>query len=631
MTHLHKRLPACIGVLVLFLSCSSNVKPPEERKGTTEGLADDVSDETVREPEVPETFGHYAADDDDDAERDTEEAPTPPPHPAMAERSEAIDGALASVGSGGSDSAKKARSSGESSTATPGTGPRVPRPSSAPRQTTLKASSSDDNAQFGYYLQFLKKNKGLRLPTLDVASRSILQVLDSANEPLPNARVTLNLDGNEVWTGKTYANGQLLFHPRAYDLKADARYDVAVEYNGVKAKTFLWGNQEQLAVAKVETRRKTQSKVPLDVVFILDTTGSMSDEISRLKDTLYEIHRQVTNLPVKADIRFGMVLYRDRGDEYVTRSFDFTGDVEKFQIELDKVSAGGGGDTPESMLPAIAQALDDLSWRDDGIRLTFTVADAPPQFYKDEKSLTPDKLAKKAAERAIKLYMVGASGLDLLGEFVFRQLAQFTFARFLFLHYGEQGESDGATDGGRVSHHTGSNYQVSNLDALIVKIIAEELSYLVPVSWDSYTPASVKKDDKSLADQTQYIIKQLLVQIEQANGPDPLRIAVAPVVAQDDRADALSEYLSDLVAEQLIATGKVEVIDRTNLDKLIQEHRIQLSDLSDPEKAVEMGKLVGANVLLSSKLHVLGNNNILYLKAIAVDSSRVLGMARVRW
>jgi von Willebrand factor type A domain/Curli production assembly/transport component CsgG len=620
MKTMHTRLLACVGTLILFLSCSQTIKTPEEIN-----VGDVAPDTTADEAGAGHAPRHYAADDDDDDYEYDAEAPPPSPVPSSASPAE---GLLESVASGGT-SEKKSRARDEARFA--GGADSSSRGGARPRRATLKASSSDDNAQFGYYLKFIKKNKSLRLPTLDVTSRSILQVLDSANEPLPNARVTLSLDGDEVWTGKTFANGQLLFHPRAYGLKKKARYDVEVEYNSVKAHTYLWGNQEQLAVAKVETLRLRQKKVPLDVVFILDTTGSMSDEISRLKDTLYEIHRQVTNLPVKADIRFGMVLYRDKGDEYVTRSFDFTGDVEKFQIELDKVTTGGGGDTPESMLPAISEALDELDWREDGIRLTFTVADAPPQFYKDEKDITPDKLAKKAAAQAIKLYMVGASGLDLIGEFVFRQLAQFTFARFLFLHYGEQGESDGATGGGRVSHHTGTNYQVSNLDALIVNIISEELSYFVPVSWDSYTPDSVKQDNEALAKQTKYIIEQLLVQIDQAGGPEPLRIAVAPVFAQDNRADPLSEYLSDLVAEQLVATGKAEVIDRSNLDRLIQEHRIQLSDLSDPAKAVEMGKLVGANVLLSSRLHVLGNNNILYLKAIAVDSSRVLGMARVRW
>ena len=62
---------------------------------------------------------------------------------------------------------------------------------------------------------------------------------------------------------------------------------------------------------------------------------------------------QVGKLTEKSDIRYGLVAYRDRGDDYVTRVYDFTPDVAAFQANLNTVEAGGGGDIPESLNEAL--------------------------------------------------------------------------------------------------------------------------------------------------------------------------------------------------------------------------------------------------------------------------------------
>mgnify|MGYP000208115186 CR=1 FL=1 len=54
-----------------------------------------------------------------------------------------------------------------------------------------------------------------------------------------------------------------------------------------------------------------------------------------------------------------------------------------------------------------------------------------------------------------------------------RQIAQFTGGRYIFLTYGESGESDGGTPA-TVSHHTGSNWQSRDLDAIVMKAIARD-------------------------------------------------------------------------------------------------------------------------------------------------------------
>ncbi len=68
--------------------------------------------------------------------------------------------------------------------------------------------------------------------------------------------------------------------------------------------------------------------VPLDVLFLLDATGSMGDEIDQLKTSIDSVAARVAALDGSPDVRFGMTLYRDEGDAFVTSTYDFTGDVD---------------------------------------------------------------------------------------------------------------------------------------------------------------------------------------------------------------------------------------------------------------------------------------------------------------
>lgn len=84
-------------------------------------------------------------------------------------------------------------------------------------------------------------------------------------------------------------------------------------------------------------------RTPLDVLFLVDSTGSMADDIDRIKGTLLSISERIDNLPSRPDLRFGMVIYRDRGDAYVTRLYEFNSNVRQFLRTIEDVEASGGG------------------------------------------------------------------------------------------------------------------------------------------------------------------------------------------------------------------------------------------------------------------------------------------------
>jgi hypothetical protein len=165
----------------------------------------------------------------------------------------------------------------------------------------------------------------------------------------------------------------------------------------------------------------------------------MGDEIEQLKANVISISDRLAALPGKPDVRFATTVFRDRGDAFVARTFDFTPDVKAFQGALRAVVADGGGDTPESVNTALHDAIHKPSWRGgQTVSLAFLIGDAAPHLdYPDDADYAVEVF--EAAKRGIKIEPIASSGLDDQGEFVFRQLAQLTGGRFSFLTYGAAG------------------------------------------------------------------------------------------------------------------------------------------------------------------------------------------------
>lgn len=125
----------------------------------------------------------------------------------------------------------------------------------------------------------------------------------------------------------------------------------------------------------------------IDAVFLLDTTGSMSGLIAAAKDKIWRIAEQLADGRPEPHIRMGLVAYRDRGDDYVTRVFDLTDDLDALYGHLTGFAAAGGGDTPESVNQALHDGVHKMSWRPGShvYRVIFLVGDAPPKMsYSDD-------------------------------------------------------------------------------------------------------------------------------------------------------------------------------------------------------------------------------------------------------
>jgi hypothetical protein len=117
----------------------------------------------------------------------------------------------------------------------------------------------------------------------------------------------------------------------------------------------------------------------VEVAFVLDTTGSMGGLIEGAKRRIWSIARRIGEGRPRPDLRIALVAYRDLGDEYVTRVFDLTSDMDALYQNLMGFRAEGGGDTPEHVSAALHDAVHKVSWSSRaGLKVIFLVGDAPP-------------------------------------------------------------------------------------------------------------------------------------------------------------------------------------------------------------------------------------------------------------
>lgn len=350
-------------------------------------------------------------------------------------------------------------------------------PSTAYQSGILTAGDVDDNLNFSFFLHYISNmldmGIGQELASAQPHDRVTLRFLDENEQALSTLWLEITPTGGQspIVTNYTASDGTFYFFP-SLDGAGDAT-QFQIEVRDPNQDLSL--SQYTIDLTQINGQEPLDLIIPeaphnlpeaLDLMLVIDTTGSMTDELNYLIAELKSIVGEVRAAHPQVSIRFGLVVYRDEGDQYVVRSFDFTDSLDEMQDQLSKQRASGGGDYPEAMDQALATALE-AQWRDGNTaRMLFLVADAPPHT---EKMMTTFEHAQIARQKDISIFPLAASGVADEAEYIMRLAAVITQGRYLFL-------TDDSGVGNSHAEPKIACYVITRLDNLMVRVIASELS-----------------------------------------------------------------------------------------------------------------------------------------------------------
>ena len=263
-------------------------------------------------------------------------------------------------------------------------------------------------------------------------NRYVVQLTNNQKSPLVGAKVQLIGVKNEViWESKSDNTGKAELWGAIEGNGAEIKH-IIIDYFGIQ-KTIRNPKKFKKGINNLKINSSCGASNLVEIAFVVDATGSMSDEINFIKRDLNKIMFNAQNLYNDVSIRYGSVFYKDSTEDYVTKHKDFTDVLSEALVYIDEQFAGGGGDMPEAVDAGLDVAINQLSWSEDTrTKLLFLILDAPA--HTDEKVVHKlNELTKKAAKKGIKIIPITGSGINKSGEYLMRALALGTNGTYLFL------------------------------------------------------------------------------------------------------------------------------------------------------------------------------------------------------
>ena len=348
----------------------------------------------------------------------------------------------------------------------PGELPEIPiKETVAADAFILTAAEWRDLDNWPFFMNLVNSEK-IAFPSygVDPCCRVRVTVTGADGSPLNGEQVDLLApDGSVLFSAVSGKDGA------AYLFWGEGEKPASVASGEVKAAVVLKGDTsgEQGSALSVATEDVTLVKTPeaapktaLQVSFIIDTTGSMGDELAYLQKDFASIAEDAGVDGVTYSVNF----YRDEGDEYVTKCNPFTGDIATVKSLLNDEYCAGGGDTPEAVDRILKDAItDNGDWSEDCEKIAFLIFDAPPHYGVEE---TVAEAIRSAASRGIRLIPVVASNSDRETELFGRAIAAVTGGTYVFL-------TDDSGVGASHLEPIVGDFEVELLHDVIVRIINE--------------------------------------------------------------------------------------------------------------------------------------------------------------
>jgi Carboxypeptidase regulatory-like domain/Secretion system C-terminal sorting domain len=283
--------------------------------------------------------------------------------------------------------------------------------------------------------------------------------------PLADVPVQLKNGDEIVWEARTDNTGKVELWAGLYDKKA---FENLTTVALLKDKKMTLGKPKAAKDGFNFHKIKAECFAPtnVDIMWAVDATGSMGDEIEYLKtEVLDVIERAKRNNPALS-FQMGTAFYRDKGDEYIVKSSGLSADISRTVDFIQQQFAGGGGDYPEAVHSALEEVVYRMKWRENAIaRICFLVLDASPH-QRPEVTASLQKTIKEAARLGIRIVPVAASGIQKDTEFLMKFFGLATNGSYVFL-------TDHSGVGGKHLEPTSDEYKVEPFNDLLVRIITE--------------------------------------------------------------------------------------------------------------------------------------------------------------
>ena len=338
-----------------------------------------------------------------------------------------------------------------------------------PSAGKLTAGEVNDFAKWRLWDKILTGSHKEYVGTWNLCPKERYRVLvcNKDQYPLADIKVQLrNNDGEVVFTAKTDNTG----HAELW-----ANFDNNQQQNSNISDVICFVGDSTLSLHSARPFPAINTFVAdaacsapeaVDVFFIADATGSMGDELRYLRAEMIDVINRSGKAAPDAVIRTGALVYRDHGDEYISRISPLSNDIQVTQKFLEEQRAGGGGDYPEAVPEALMAAINSADWSENArTRIAFLILDAPCH----EDSLSVRMLREEvllAAEKGIRVVPVVCSGLQESGELLMRCISLLTNGTNFFL-------TDDSGIGNTHLKPTTDSLKVEHLNDMLVRTIIE--------------------------------------------------------------------------------------------------------------------------------------------------------------
>jgi hypothetical protein len=289
-------------------------------------------------------------------------------------------------------------------------------------------------------------------------------ITDINGNGINDAVITIKNNNEAYWVCRTNKFGVAQFLPVYSNGTVPAGLTWQVSYNNLSSAVAALPSATEINYAFKTTFTNTTDA---DIMFVVDATGSMGDELSYIQKELENVLQRINDTLQNTQMHYAGVFYRDenQGDAYVTRHLDFTTDAGSLVNFVKQQSAEGGGDYPEAVDAGLQVAMQQHWDAQAKARILFLILDAPPHDTPEHIALLQEQV-QLAASKGVIIIPLAASGTDKSTEFLLRFMELATNGTYTFL-------TDDSGIGNTHLKPTVGHFNVEFLNNQVVRLIAK--------------------------------------------------------------------------------------------------------------------------------------------------------------